>query len=264
MLKIIDGRAIASRVKDSIAKEVFAFKGGHPSLAIIMVGERDDSKIYVSLKEKEGRLLGIDTHLYKLSEDAKEEEILEVIYFLNKDEAVDGMIVQLPLPKHLDADRIIAAINPQKDADGFCSGHPDYVKSPVLAAIEASLAETAFVGQGKKAAIFYNSEVFGQEVRRFLESRGLEIISKDDSIEADLIVTACGRPASIKAEMVKEGALIIDIGISRVDGQVVGDVDEESLASRSPFITPVPGGIGPMTIAFLFKNVLELYKNKKR
>lgn len=263
MVKIIDGRAIAEKVKDKIAREIQESHGPRPNLAIVLVGERDDSHIYVSLKEKEGKRIGIDTHLYKLDSDVSEATLLETITFLNNDPLIDGIIVQLPLPKNLDSDKVIATLDPQKDADGFHLAHPDYVMSPVLASIVACLESIKFQAAGKIACVLYNSEIFGQSVKKLLESLGFKVSLRDKPEEADLLVSALGKPHSIKKEMIKAGAVIIDIGIAKVEGKVLGDVDFEDVKDKAGYITPVPGGIGPTTIAFLFKNVLEISKRRQ-
>jgi methylenetetrahydrofolate dehydrogenase (NADP+)/methenyltetrahydrofolate cyclohydrolase len=262
MVQKIDGKAIAERVKDKISREIFTDQENRPNLAIILVGEREDSKLYVSLKEREGKKVGIDTNLYKLAGDEPEEEILEIIDFLNKDELIDGILVQLPLPSQYNTDKIINAIKPEKDADGFRIDHPDYIMSPVLAAVLACLDKIKFTAEGQAACVLYNSEVFGQSVKQVLEERGLMVGLKDNLAEADVIVSALGQPGYIKGEMIKSGAVIIDIGITKVGDKVCGDADYDSVKDRASFITPVPGGIGPMTIAFLFKNVLEIYKRR--
>jgi len=264
MVNIIDGKAIAERVKDQITQEIIALNGKRPNLAIVLASERPDSKLYVSLKEREGKKVGVDTHLYILESGSTEAELLEVVNFLNKDEQIDGILVQLPLPGQFTADKIIAAINPEKDADGFRENHPEYVVSPVIASIQACLEEVKFEAEGKKACIFYNSDVFGLSVKQLLEKKGLELLSRENSDQADLLITAMGQPGYIKDNMVKEGAVIIDIGITKVGEKVLGDVDFESVKGKAGFITPVPGGIGPMTIAFLFKNVLSIYKERKK
>lgn len=260
MVKKIDGRVIAERVKDQIAQDIFKLKGERPNLAIILVGQRSDSKLYVSLKEREGKKVGIDTHLYEIEASAPESEVLDTIKFLNEDKLIDGILVQLPLPENFDTDKIIAAINPEKDADGFHPKRLDYLLSPVLSSILACLDEIKFVTVNKTACVLYNSEIFGSSVKEILEQRGMKVSLKDDSEKADLLITALGDPHKIKKEMVKEGAVIIDIGITQVGEQVLGDVDYEDVKDRADFITPVPGGIGPMTIAFLFKNVWEIYR----
>lgn len=262
MLKKIDGQAIASKIKKNIAQETYQLKGLRPNLAIILLGERADSKLYVALKEKEGKLLGVDTHLYKLDDDTPESEILKIIDFLNKDDLIDGILVQLPLPKNYNTNKIIEAIDPNKDVDGFRLNHPDFIISPVLASVEASLKATKLNFSQKKACVLYNSEIFGQQIKELLEKQGLVIIPSEKLLEADLVVSALGSPAYLKKEMIKPGAVVIDIGITKVGNKVYGDADFNSLKSHLSFITPVPGGIGPMTIAFLFKNVLEIYRRR--
>lgn len=262
MVKKIDGRAIAEKVKDQIARDIFALAGPRPNLAIILVGEREDSKLYVSLKEKEGKRVGIDTHLYKLEGDESDKDLLDIINFLNADDSVDGILVQLPLPDRFNTDQIIEAIKPEKDADGFHAQCPDYIMSPVLASVEACLKNINFIPEGKTACVLYNSEIFGLSVKTMLETKGMKVSLRNDSDQADLLVSALGKPSYIKAEMIKPGAVIIDIGITKVGEQVLGDADHESVKDKAGFITPVPGGIGPMTIAFLFKNVWEIYKRR--
>ena len=262
MVQKINGAAIAEKVKDQIAAEIHRFNGPRPNLAIILVGDREDSQIYVALKEREGKKVGIDTHLYKMAEDVSEAELLETIDFLNKDETIDGILVQLPLPDKFHTDKIIAALDPEKDADGFQPQHPDYIQSPVIAAIVACLEDIKFMAKGKTACVLHNSEVFGLSVKKVLEDLGLKVSLRNNPEKADLLITALGEPQSVKKEMIKEGAVIIDIGFTKVGGKVLGDVDFDSVKDRASFITPVPGGIGPMTIAFLFKNVLEIFKRR--
>jgi methylenetetrahydrofolate dehydrogenase (NADP+)/methenyltetrahydrofolate cyclohydrolase len=263
MVQKINGQAIVGKIKDRIAEEIYKLNGPRPNLAIILVGERADSKLYVSLKEREGKKVGVDTHLYKLGADISEEELLATIDFLNKDEIIDGILIQLPLPEKFNTDKIIAALDPKKDVDGFHPAHPDYIISPVLGAIGACLDEIDFSPEEKKACVLYNSEVFGQSVKADLEKRGFkEIYLKEKSVEADLLITALGNPRQIKKEMIKEDAVIIDIGITKKDDEVLGDVDFDDVKDKAGFITPVPGGIGPLTIAFLFKNVLEIFKRR--
>lgn len=262
MYQIIDGKAIAKKVKDNIAQEVNNLKSNRPNLAIILIGDRPDSQLYVSLKEREGKRVGIDTHLYKFEADAQEEEILEVINFLNKDELIDGILVQLPLPSNFNTDKIINSIKPEKDVDGFHPKHPDYIISPVLASVKACLDDIVFKTDSRKACVFHNSQLFGEETKRLLKKEAFEIVSNSESTQADLIITALGQPGKINKKLVKEGAAIIDIGITKKDDKVQGDVDTEDLKDYLSYLTPVPGGIGPMTIAFLFKNVLEIYKRR--
>ncbi len=263
MVKLINGKKIAEKIKDKVAKNIFELKGLRPNSAIILVGERADSQLYVSLKEKEGQKVGVDTHTYRLPEDISEQELLDVIGFLNKDASIDGILVQLPLPEKFDTDKVIAAIDPLKDVDGFHPLHPEYIVSPVMASILACLEDIKFSPAGKTACVLYNSEVFGKNVKDILEKKGMKVVLKDGSEQADVLVTALGEPHKIKKEMIKDGAVIIDIGITKKDDQVLGDVDFEDVKDKAGFITPVPGGIGPMTIAFLFKNVWEIFSRRK-
>lgn len=263
MYKIIDGHKIAEKIKDEITAEIFSHRTVRPNLAIILVGQREDSKLYVSLKEKEAKKVGVDTHLYLLSEEANSQELLEIIDFLNKDKNIDAILLQLPLPPQFNTDKIIQKIDPKKDADGFHPQKPTYIKSPVLASVEACLAEIKFPADEKTACILNKSEIFGESLSKLLQDRGFKICSKKDILKADLIVSARGEANSIKKEMMKKGVAIIDIGISKNNNKTCGDTDITAAREKASYLTPVPGGIGPMTIAYLFKNVLEIFRNKK-
>lgn len=262
-MKIIDGRSLAEKIKDEITQNIYRLEGLRPNLAIILVGEREDSCLYVSLKEKEGRRVGVDTNLYRFPETASEAEILSAIDFLNNDESIDGILVQLPLPANFDADKIIAALDPAKDVDGFRTGHPDFVVSPVIAAVFACLDEAGFQYRGGTASLFYNSPVFGTGLQAALEERGVAVLPEDRSDEADVLISALGQAQVVKKEVIKEGAILIDIGISKDSGHVFGDIDAVDVKDRAGFLTPVPGGIGPLTIAFLFKNVWEIFRHRR-
>jgi methylenetetrahydrofolate dehydrogenase (NADP+)/methenyltetrahydrofolate cyclohydrolase len=264
MVNLIDGKKIAERVKDEIAQEVYKRKELRPNLAIVLVGDREDSKLYVSLKEREGKKIGIYTHLYSLDAESSEEELLDVIDFLNRDKNIDGILVQLPLPKKFDTDKVINALDPKKDVDGFHPQKPDYIKSPVIASVIKCLEEIKMNGEGKIACSLHHSDVFGKGLTEALIERGFTFISKEESSKADLLITALGEPETIKKEMIKEGAVIIDIGITKVGDKVLGDVDFNDIKNKASYITPVPGGIGPMTIAYLFKNVLEVFRVQEK
>lgn len=262
MYKKIDGHKIANQVKDQIVKKIKSLPGLRPNLAIILVGEREDSKLYVRLKEKEGKKVGVDIHTYKLDKDIDEQELLAVIDFLNKDELIDGILVQLPLPKKFNTDKIINKILAEKDVDGFRFNHPDYIISPVVSSIKACLEEIKFKANNKKACILNNSDIFAYEIKKMLLDYNLKIINKDNLKKADLVITALGKPHFLKKDMIKKGATVIDIGISKQETKVLGDADPISLKDHISYLTPVPGGIGPMTIAFLFKNVLEIFNQR--
>jgi methylenetetrahydrofolate dehydrogenase (NADP+) / methenyltetrahydrofolate cyclohydrolase len=262
MYKKISGHLIADKLKSDLVKKIYKSNKLRPNLAIILLGDREDSKIYVNLKEKESKKVGIDTHTYKIDNDISQKELISVIDFLNKDELIDGILVQLPLPKKFDTDKIINSIDPDKDVDGFRLDHPDYIVSPVMAAIKASLNSIGFLGDNKKACILNNSQIFGQEIEKILKPFNLKIVKKDKLKEADLVITALGKPHYLKKEMLKKGVIIIDIGITKQENKVLGDADPVSLKNWASYITPVPGGIGPMTIAFLFKNVWGIYRRR--
>ncbi len=284
---VIDGKSIADKVKDEIVAETIKIAEAgatRPNLAIVLVGEREDSKLYVDLKQKEAFKVGIDTHLYKFAENASEEEILEAIGFLNIDPEIDAILIQLPLPEHLNTEKILEKLDSEKDADGFLKDKPDFVLSPVVASIFRILAEIAFEPTGKKACVLHNSEIFGDTVKEALEKFNLNVTAvslKDFGLKtleeqkklflkaqktclsADLIISALGLPGFIDDTFVNDKAVIIDIGISKVDGKTKGDADFEALSKKNVWLTPVPGGVGPMTIAMLFKNVLAIYNHKK-
>lgn len=282
---IINGRELAEKIKDEIVAEIVKLNNGllvanrRPNLAIILIGEREDSKLYVSLKEREAKKVGIDTHLYECPENISEREVLDMIECLNNDDAIDAILVQLPLPSGFDTDAVIRAINPKKDVDGF---HPDNLKilfetcdhnhimPPVFMAVLEMLESINFALAGKSACVISNSEIFGRALARILECRQAKVvIAHADDVnlktkisQADLLITAVGKPEFIKQDMVKKDAAVIDIGITKKNGKVCGDVDFENVKDKAGYITPVPGGVGPLTIAMAFKNTLELYIEK--
>lgn len=280
MASIINGQALAEKIKDEVAKEIFDLKGPRPNLAIILVGDREDSVLYVNLKEREAIKVGIDTHIYRCPDNISEQEIFDTIAFLNKDDSIDAILVQLPLPSGFDTDGIIRAIDPAKDVDRF---HPDNLQKlfvscdhkknipPLIAVILEILSSIKCEISGKQICAIANSEIFGRSVKKVLECLGgnVEVVGADDvglarkSSEADILITAVGKPQFIKSNHIKEDAIIIDIGITKQGDKVVGDVDFEDVEEKAGFITPVPGGVGPMTIAMLFKYTLELFKSKK-
>lgn len=283
-MELIDGKKIAEKIKDEVATAIHKLNGPRPNLAIILANEREDSKLYVSLKEQEAKLVGIDTHLYRLEDATSENELLGVIDFLNSDETIDGILVQLPLSDIFDTDKVIAAIDPAKDVDGFHKKHPDYIVSPVFASVSRILAEIKYPLVDKKVCILFNSSIFGESLKEILKKEGAQVnlcmvgnidkLSEAESQikykeieaasqEADILITALGLPHFVKKEMIKPGAVVIDVGITKVNGKVLGDVDFNDVKDIVSYITPVPGGVGPMTIACLFKNVWEIFRRKK-
>ena len=288
MNKIIDGRAIAEKIKDEIVAEIVTMSSGdlgvveRPHLAIILVGDRKDSEIYVNLKEKEARKVGIDTSLYKFAFDSSEKEILETIEFLNNDPKIDGILLQLPLPEGLDTDKIIEKIDPKKDVDCF---HPENLKKldsrcdfgdeaipPLIQVVIEILSFVNINIKNKNICAIVNSDVLGSSLKRVLECRGarVEIAREgnkdliDKTGQADILISAVGRARFIKKEYIKEGACLIDIGINKDGDKVCGDADLDDVIDKVGYITPVPGGVGPITIATALRNTLNFYKANKQ
>ena len=247
-----------------------------PSRAIILVGEDPASHLYVRKKEEACLRVGIIFHKYLFEADVAEQSILDCINFLNQDETVDAILVQLPLPTKFDEDKIIKAIKPTKDVDGFhpanaallMNDKPRLISGLILGVLKL-LETTGEDIKGKKALIIAHSPVFTKPLKHLLEQRGATatIISNSDqklnelSQAADILISAIGKPGYIKGSMVKQDAIIIDIGISKTkEGKTVGDVNFEEVEKIAGHITPVPGGVGPVTVAMLLHNTLELAK----
>ncbi len=283
-MKIINGQALAEKIKDKVAREIarsddFICKGRRPNLAIILVGEREDSKLYVDIKEREAKKIGIDTHIYRCPKYISEEEIIKAIRCLNKDELIDAILVQLPLSDNFNTDKIIKTIDPSKDVDRF---HPKnlaillstcdhgHVMPPVFKVVLEILKSINCHIKGKHICIIANSNIFGKSLAKVLECQQAktEVVYankenlKGKTVQADILITAVGKPGFIKKDMVKKNAIVIDIGITKKGKKVYGDVDFANVKSKVSYITPVPGGVGPMTVAMLFKNTLELYKRR--
>jgi methylenetetrahydrofolate dehydrogenase (NADP+)/methenyltetrahydrofolate cyclohydrolase len=275
-MNLIDGRTLANRIKDDVAKEVFGLciqaNTRRPSLAIVLVGERPDSQLYVNLKDKAAKGVGIDTNLYKFDDSVAEAKILDTINFLNADDTVDGILVQLPLPENLDTDKIVNTIAANKDVDGFAAASvakltKGEVISPVFQSVLACLEEAKFDLRNKSVAIVAKPGIFIDSLDKLLEYLGAQVTSVGPNeigtktATADLLISAVGSPHLIKAEHIKADAILIDIGISQNEaGKTCGDVDAESVKDKATWLTPVPGGIGPLTIAFALKNTLAFYK----
>ena len=279
MYKLIDGKVISAAVKESVKKEVSSLKekGVSVGLAVIIVGEDPASKIYVANKKKACEQLGINSIEYALDANTTEEELLALIKNLNNDKNVNGILCQLPLPKHLDEKIIINAISPEKDVDAF---HPhnvgrimigDYDFVPCTpAGIMEMLKYEAIEAEGKTCVVIGRSNIVGKPMGMLLlhkngtvtichsRTKNLTEICK----EADILVAAVGKANFVTADMVKEGAVVIDVGMNRTEGKLCGDVDFENVKEKASAITPVPGGVGPMTIAMLMKNTLTAAKRQ--
>ncbi|MDP2684786.1 MAG: bifunctional 5,10-methylenetetrahydrofolate dehydrogenase/5,10-methenyltetrahydrofolate cyclohydrolase [bacterium] len=276
-MKILDGRKIADNIISDLTHKTIKLSS-KPGLAIVLIGDDTGSQIYVDLKEKAAKEVGITIKKHLLKYDVTEGEVIKIIDDLNKDENINGILVQFPLPKGLDKNKIIKVIDPNKDVDGF---HPKNIEAlikgqdcivPGLAeGIVKLIDETKIDLNNKKAVIVANSDVFSQPLEYLLKQKKLEVIITNPNendfnnklVEADIVIVAIGQPNYIKGDMIKEGTIIIDVGYNRVDDKAVGDVDFESVKDKVSWITPVPGGVGPMTVAMLLNNVYKAYAKQK-
>ncbi|WP_128331680.1 bifunctional methylenetetrahydrofolate dehydrogenase/methenyltetrahydrofolate cyclohydrolase FolD [Apibacter sp. HY039] len=290
MANILDGIKLSKQIKQEIKEEVSKFveKGNRaPHLSAILVGENGASVTYVDNKIKDCQAVGFRSSLVRLPETISEEELLNEISKLNIDDSLDGFIVQLPLPKHIDQEKIIMAINPDKDVDGF---HPENFGKMALEmdgflpatpyGIMVMLERYNISTQGKDVVVIGRSRIVGKPMSILMSRKGnpgdstvtLTHSKTKDLVEytkkADIVITALGVPHFLKAEMIKDGAVIVDVGITRVDDStkergfyLAGDVDFSEVAAKASWITPVPGGVGPMTRAMLLKNTMQAYTN---
>lgn len=284
-MTILDGKKISNQIKEEIAAEVAEMKERGekvPHLAAVLVGNDGASLTYVGSKVRSCERIGFQSTLKHLPQETSEEELLDIVKELNEDEDIDGYIVQLPLPKHIDEEKILLAVHPDKDVDGF---HPANFGKMALN-METFISATPFGimellkryevdTEGKHAVVIGRSNIVGRPISILLSRKGkpgnatVTICHsrtkdiKELTLQADIVVSALGVPHFLTADMVKEGAVIIDVGITRVPDKsrergyyLAGDVDFKSVSEKASFITPVPGGVGPMTIAMLLKNTL--------
>ena len=278
-MQIIDGKALAQKIRTSIAEEVAALKrerGITPGLAVILVGDDPASHAYVKMKAKACKEAGIYSITHEMPESISQSEIEETITMMNKNPNIDGILVQLPLPSHIDATRILELIDPAKDVDGFhpynfgrlMTGLDGFVPCTPLGVMEM-LEAYSIDPKGKDACIVGASNIVGKPMAALLLNAFAtvdicHIYTQDlpgHTKRADILVVGVGKAGLITESMVKEGAVVIDIGINRLeDGSLAGDVDFEKVAPKCSYITPVPGGVGPMTIAMLLKNTLKAAK----
>ena len=277
MGKIIDGKAIAAGLYDEMLQEVDQMEqqyGRRPGLTVIIVGEDPASQVYVRNKEKAAKKIGLVSQVVRLPEETTQDKLLTIIKQLNADPTVDGILVQLPVPKHIDKDAVIAAVSPEKDVDGFFGMKSGFTMKQGYVApctpraciyLIKAIGETI---EGKHALVVGRGELVGKPVATLLlnenatvtiahsRTRNLGEIART----ADILIAAVGKPKMIAADMVKPGAVVLDVGVSRdVDGKICGDVDFEAAKDVAGWITPVPGGVGPMTIAMLIRNTLDCY-----
>lgn len=278
MPQIIDGKAISAQIKDELKKQVEEMKAGGACicLAVIQVGNDPASSVYVGNKKKACAYIGIQSLSYELAEETTQEELLELIGELNGRSDVNGILVQLPLPEHIDENAVIRAIDPKKDVDGFhpqsvgalCIGQPGFVSCTPAGIIQ--LLKRSGIGiEGKECVVIGRSNIVGKPMALLLlRENGTVTVThsrtknlKEITKRADILVAAVGKPKMITREYVKEGAVVIDVGIHRNENnKLCGDVDYEDVAPVCSAITPVPGGVGPMTIAMLMNNCVESVK----
>lgn len=272
---LIDGKKIANLIKEQLRFEVEKLKLEQniiPGLAVIIVGEDPASKVYVESKRKACEELGIYSEVIAFPEDITQMDILETIEELNHDPKISGILVQLPLPKHIDESEIISIIKPKKDVDGFhpinvgklTINEPDFVPCTPLGVMEM-LEQSGIDVEGKECVVIGSSNIVGKPTALMLLNKGATVTichSKTRGIEgvikrADIVIIAIGKPNFLRGYMLKQGAVVIDVGINKVDGKIVGDADFESISKVAGYATPVPGGVGPMTIAMLMKNTVK-------
>ena len=287
-MTILDGKKTSNDIKGEIAlsvKEIVSSGSRPPHLAAVIVGEDGASLTYVGSKVRACKRVGFDSTLIKLSENISEQELLLKVKELNENDAIDGYIVQLPLPKHIDSQKILMAVDPDKDVDGFHPTNfgkmalnlPTFISATpygIMELLDRYNVETS----GKHTVVIGRSDIVGRPISILMSRKsnpGNSTVTlahsrtkniKELTLQADIIISALGVPNFVKADMVKQGSVIIDVGITRVSDnsakgyKIVGDVDYENVSKKSSFITPVPGGVGPMTIAMLLKNTLLAYK----
>ena len=274
MAQIIDGKKIAAEIRAELAKEIEELKkeGLHPGLAVILVGDDPASRVYVNNKKKACAEIGIYSREYALPKETTQEELLNLIGELNQDPQIHGILVQLPLPDHLDERQVLEAISPDKDVDGFhpvnvgrlATGQP-CLKPCTPAGIIELIDRTGIELKGKEAVVVGRSNIVGKPVAFLLLARHATVTichsrtARLDEVcrRADVLVAAVGRPEMVTGDWVKPGAVVIDVGINRVEKGLVGDVEFDTAKAKAGYITPVPGGVGPMTIAMLMKNTVE-------
>ena len=287
MVQLLDGKAMALQIKDEIANEVRALtqQGRRaPHLAAVIVGEDGASMTYVANKEKSSHEVGFTSSVYRMSEKTTEAQLLETIAFLNNDPDIDGFIVQLPLPKHINEQKVIDAISPDKDVDGFTPvnigrmvlGEECFLPATPMG-ICPLLRRYGIETAGKHCVVLGRSNIVGTPVANLLSRKGFDCTVtlchsktqnlKELCLQADILVVAIGKPEFVTEDMVKEGAVVVDVGIHRIPDatkkngyRIIGDVKHDEVDKHCNWVTPVPGGVGPLTIVSLLQNTMAAYK----
>ena len=276
---ILSGKDLSTKIKENIKWKISNYSTNNrlPGLVTILVGDNPASKVYVANKEKACEEVGIFNDVVTLPEDATEEELLYMINYYNNNTAIDGILVQLPLPKHINAENVLKAISPKKDVDGF---HPENVaklwlgQNCIKPCTPQGIMELIDYGNvdltGKHVVVLGRSNIVGLPVAKMCLDKNATVTVchsrtnnlKEITRQADVLIVAIGKPKFVTADMVKDGAIVIDVGINRVEnGKLCGDVDYEYVSKYTKYITPVPGGVGPMTIACLLNNTIQCYEN---
>ncbi len=278
MTQIIDGKILANGLVSDIKEEISNINP-KPSLAVVLVGKNPASEIYVNNKEKVCKKCGIKSIIYRLNNDAKYTDLVDLIEDLNHRQEINGILVQLPLPRHLNEQDILNKIAPEKDVDGFCATNAGklFLANNLDTGIIPCTADGCMILldslnidlNGKKAVVIGRSNIVGKPLAHLLLNRNCTVSilhSKTKEVDflyetrsADILIVAIGQAKFIKKHMVKENSIIIDVGINRLENKICGDVDFDDVASKCSYITPVPGGVGPMTVACLMKNTLRCY-----
>ena len=280
-MKLIDGRKQANDIKEKLKKEISALKeqGVIPGLAIILVGHDPASEIYVKNKIKTCDELGICTLLYRFTEESSEKEIIAQIKDLNEDDGIDGILIQSPLPAIFNEDKIISYVDPKKDVDGFginnlgalLSNNELIIAATPLGILKMLENESVSL-EGKNVVVVGASRIVGRPMATLLLNRGATVTIchnktknlKEITSNADILIVAIGQAKFITSDFVKEGAVVIDVGINRIDNHLYGDVDFDSVSKKASLITPVPGGVGPMTIVMLLSNVVDVANRRAK
>jgi len=276
-MQILDGKSLSLKIQEELKEKVSSLKT-KPCLAVILVGDDKASKVYVRNKERAAKYIGINTITYKLEESTTTEDLLVLIDKLNNDSSVNSILVQLPLPKHIDEEKVLLSILPEKDVDAF---HPTnvghlHLGTPKMvpctpAGIIRLLDEYQISLDGKNAVVIGRSSIVGKPIAQLLLERNTTVTLthshthnlKDIVKNADIVIVAIGKPKFVTKDFIKEGAVVIDVGINRDENnKLVGDVDFENIKDLTSFITPVPGGVGPLTVAMLMNQTYNTYMNQ--
>jgi len=278
---IIDGKKIASEIQEDTKKEIKELKAKYhqlPCLATVVVGVDEPSEVYVKKRGKTCEEIGIISKMHSLPDDSNERDVLELIEKLNNDEKIHGIIVQLPLPKHIDKRKISEAVSPEKDVDclnplniGRLASGDETVTPCTPKAIIVILEKLGIEIKGKNVVVVGRSRIVGRPLALMLINRDATVTIchtktknlKEHTRKADILIAAAGSPGLIKKSMVKENAVVVDVGINVVNNKIVGDADFENIKNKASFITPVPGGVGPVTVAMLMKSTVEAFKRSK-